>query len=181
MINDWIAAKGLHRGNQRMMPEGLRRELEAQIKEADHPRECVVDVMYALQKHYGYLSDDAVLEVASLLGMTPLEVDELATFYDFIYREPVGKYVIHACDGVVCWMLGEESVLEYLCRKLGVAVGETTADGLFTVLPTVCIGCCDHAPAVLVNGRFYGSLNPERIDAMMEELRRVPSPLVVDR
>jgi len=164
-----------------MMPEGLRKELEARIKEADHPRECVMDVMYALQKHYGYLSDEAVLEVASLLGMTALEVDELATFYDFIYREPVGKYVIHACDGVVCWMFGEESLLDYLCNKLNVTVGETTPDGLFTVLPTVCIGYCDHAPAVLVNGRFYGSLTPEKIDAMIEELKRVPSPLVADR
>jgi NADH-quinone oxidoreductase subunit E len=164
-----------------MMPEGLRRELEARIREADHPRESVVDVMYALQRHYGYLSDEAVLEVASLLGMTPLEVDELATFYDFIYREPVGKYVIHVCDGVVCWMFGEGSLLDFLCRKLNVAVGETTPDGLFTVLPTVCVGYCDHAPAVLVNGRFYGSLNPERIEAMIEELKRAPSPVVADR
>ncbi|MGE5840577.1 MAG: NADH-quinone oxidoreductase subunit NuoE [Deltaproteobacteria bacterium] len=164
-----------------MIPEALRRELEEQIKEADHPREAVVDVMYALQKHYGYLTDEAVHEAASLVGMTPLEVDELATFYDFIYRERVGKYVIHACDGVVCWMFGEESVLHYLCRKLKVAVGETTHDGLFTVLHAVCIGYCDHAPAVLVNGRFYGDLNPERIDAMIEELRRAAVPLVANR
>jgi len=164
-----------------MIPEGLRRELEARINEAEHPRECVVDVMYALQKHYGYLSDEAVQEVGSLLGMTPLEVDELATFYDFIYREPVGKYVIHACDGVVCWMFGQESVLHHLCKVLKVAVGETTPDGLFTVLPAVCIGDCDHAPSVLVNGRFHGSLNPERIDAIIEELRRAQPPLVKDR
>jgi NADH-quinone oxidoreductase subunit E len=164
-----------------MIPEVLRKELEARSKEAEHPRECAVDVMYAFQKHYGYLSDGAVQEVASLVGMTPLEVEELATFYDFIYREPVGKYVIHACDGVVCWMFGEESVLDYLCKRLKVRLGETTPDGLFTVLPTVCIGYCDHAPAVLVNGQFYGSLNPERIDAMIEELKRVQSPLVANR
>jgi len=164
-----------------MIPEALRRELEARIKEADHSRECAVDVMYALQKHCGYLSDEAVQEAASLLGMTALEVDELATFYDFIYREPVGKYVIHACDGVVCWMFGEESMLDYLCRILKVTVGETTPDGLFTVLPAVCIGDCDHAPAVLVNGRFYGSLNPERIDSMIEELKSAQPSLVEDR
>jgi NADH-quinone oxidoreductase subunit E len=163
-----------------MIPEALRKELEALIKEADHPRECVVDVMYALQKHYGYLNDQAVQATASLVGMTPLEVDELATFYDFIYREPVGKYVIHACDGVVCWMFGEGSLLDFLAEA-ELAVGETTPDGLFTVLPTVCVGYCDHAPAVLVNGRFYGSLNPERIEAMIEELKRVPPPLVADR
>src|SRR4030042_1071581 len=133
MINDWVAAKGQYWVNNLMIPDGLRRELEGRIKEADHPRECAVDVMYALQKHYGYLSDEAVQEVASLVGMTPLEVDELATFYDFIYREPVGKYVIHACDGVGCWMFGEESVVAYLCRKLGVRGGEITPDTLFTI------------------------------------------------
>ena len=80
--------------------------------------------MYALQGHYGYLNDEAVHEAAALLGMTPLEIEELATFYDFIYREPVGKFVIHVCDGVVCWMFHEGSVFDYLCKKLGVCAGE---------------------------------------------------------
>ena len=90
--------------------------------------------------------------------MTPLELEELATFYDFIYREPVGKFVIHVCDGVVCWMFHEGSVFDYLCQKLGVCAGEVTADGMFTVLPTACIGYCDHAPAMLINGVVYGPL-----------------------
>jgi NADH-quinone oxidoreductase subunit E len=164
-----------------MIPEVLRKELEGRIREADHARECAVDVMYALQKHYGYLSDEAVQEVASLLGMTPLEVDELATFYDFIYREPVGKFVIHLCDGVVCWMFGEESLMSYLCRKLGVKVGERSADGLFTVLPTACIGYCDYAPAMLVNGIPYGPLTPEKIDEILDQLRIEKPEPVIDR
>jgi len=87
-----------------MIPEPLLKKLQKQIAGSEHPRELAVDVMYALQHHYGYLSDEAVVEGAGLLGMTPLELEELATFYDFIYREPVGKYVIHVCDSAVCWM-----------------------------------------------------------------------------
>ena len=133
--------------------------------------------MYALQGHYGYLTDEAVLEAAELLNMTPLEIDELATFYDFIYREPVGKYVIHACDGVVCWMFGEESVVDFLCKTLHVNVGETTPDGLFTVLPSACIGYCDHAPAMLINGSPYVHLTPESLERILEDLRSRHPPL----
>jgi NADH-quinone oxidoreductase subunit E len=165
-----------------MLPEPLHDRLRKKIAEADHPRELVVDVMYAVQSHYGYLSDEAVFQVAELMGMTPLEVEELATFYDFIYRDPVGSFVIHVCDGVVCWMSHQAfSIFDYLLEKLGVTAGETTSDGLFTVLPTACFGYCDHAPAVLVNGRPYGPLTPEKIDEILEKLREEGSPSVPDR
>jgi NADH-quinone oxidoreductase subunit E len=164
-----------------MLPKKLAEVLQEKIAEEDHPRELVVDVMYAVQGHYGYLSDEGVHETAKLLGLTPLEVEELATFYDFIYREPVGKFVIHVCDGVVCWMCQEFSVLDYLCKRLGVHIGETTADGLFTVLPTACFGYCDHAPAMLINGVFYGPLTPEKIDEILEKLRTEHASLVIAR
>lgn len=165
-----------------MLPEHLHERLRRQIAEADHPKELVVDVMYTVQKHYGYLSDEAVFTVAELMGMTPLEVEELATFYDFIYREPVGKFVIHVCDGVVCWMCHNEfSVSHYLCEKLGVELGETTTDGLFTVLPTACVGYCDKAPAMLINGVLYGALTPEKIDEILGKLEKQDGTIVIDR
>jgi NADH-quinone oxidoreductase subunit E len=154
-----------------MIPEELKADLQRRAAEAEHLRELAVDVMYALQKHYGHLSDEAVHETAALLGMSPLEVEEIATFYDFIYREPVGKYVIHVCDSTVCWMQGHQSVLDHLCRELNIRPGETTPDGLFTVLPTCCLGYCDFAPAMLVNGKAYGPLTPQRIDEILKELR----------
>ena len=92
-----------------MLPAELKTSLAENIASVDHPRELVVDVMFAIQDQFGYLSDEAVEEVAKLLNMSPLEVEELATFYTFIYREPVGKYVIHVCDSVICWMDGYES------------------------------------------------------------------------
>ena len=154
-----------------MLPKELKKTLVEKITHADHPREMVVDVMLALQDHHGFLSDDAVEAVAALLGMSPLEVEELATFYTFIYREPVGKYVIHVCDSVICWMDGYESLKDYLCKKLDIAVGATTADGLFTLLPVCCIGYCDLSPAMLINRKVYGHLTPQKIDEILEKLK----------
>lgn len=154
-----------------MLSDKISEELRGQVAAAEHPRELAVDVMFALQAQYGYLSDVALEEAAALLGMTTLEVEELATFYTFIYREPVGKYVIHVCDSVICWMDGSESIRDYLCRKLAVNLGGTTADGLFTLLPVCCIGYCDRSPAMLINRKVYGPLTPEAIDVILEKLR----------
>jgi NADH-quinone oxidoreductase subunit E len=159
-----------------MLPKDLLESLQSQIATVEHPREVAADIMFALQQHYGYLSDEALHEGARLLGMTPLEMEELATFFDFIYREPVGKYVLHVCDGVVCWMNGYDRVVDYLSEKLNIKAGETTRDGLFTLLPTACIGYCDLSPAMLVNGRPYGPLTPEKIDEILQMLREKAPP-----
>lgn len=160
-----------------MLPTPLTEDLRQKIATAAHPRELAVDIMLALQAHVGYLSDAAVAEAADLLGMTPVEIDELATFYTFIYREPVGRYVIHVCDSVICWMNGADSLAEHLSRRLGIALGETTPDGLFTLLPVCCIGYCDRSPAMLVNRRVHGELTPEKIDAIIETCRQKSSKL----
>ncbi len=154
-----------------MIPEELEKSLKKHIEQVEHPRELVVDVMFAIQEHYGHLTDEGVQETARLLDMTPLEVEQLATFYTFIYREPVGKYVMHVCDSVVCWMDGYESVKDYLCQKLGIAPGETTPDGMFTLLTVCCIGYCDRSPAMLINRKAYGNLTAEKIDGILEKLK----------
>jgi len=154
-----------------MLPEDLKNSLKAKIAVVDHPREMVVDVMFAIQEHYGHLTEEGVVETAQFVGMSPLEVEQLATFYTFIYREPVGKYVIHVCDSVVCWMNGFETIKDYLSKKLGIADGETTRDGLFTLLPVCCVGYCDRSPAILINKKVYGPLTAEKIDEIIEELK----------
>ena len=154
-----------------MLSEELKKSLIDKIARVEHPRELVVDVMFALQEHYGFLSDELLEEAASLLNMTPLEMEELATFYTFIYREPVGRYVIHVCDSVICWMDGYESIRDYLTQKLGIQMGETTSDGLFTLLPVCCIGYCDRSPAILINRIVYGPLTPEKLDEILDKLR----------
>jgi NADH-quinone oxidoreductase subunit E len=164
-----------------MLPEELDQSLREMIAHADHAREMAVDVLYALQNHYGYLCDEAIEEAATRLGMTPLEVDELATFYDFFYREPVGRYVIHVCDGVVCWMHRVDGVFRHLQNVLGIEVGQTTPDGMFSILPTACIGDCQNAPGMLVNGKYYGKLTNEKIDSILARLREHGEEIVVCR
>jgi NADH-quinone oxidoreductase subunit E len=158
-----------------MLPNEIRESLIRQIAEAESPREKAIDVMYALQSHYGWMNDQAMRDASELLGMTPLELEEIATFYDYIYREPVGKFVIHVCDSTVCWMEGYQSVLDYLRSSLNVEIGGTTSDGLFTLLPVCCIGYCDRAPAMLVNRNVYGHLNPEKIDHILKKYRETAS------
>ena len=149
----------------------IRKDLGDKIATAEHPRELVVDVLFALQSHHGWLSDEAVADAAKMLSMTPLEVEELATFYTFLYREKVGRYVIHICDSLVCWMKGGENLKDYLCERLGVELGGTSADGLFTLLPVCCIGYCDRSPAMLVNRKVHGPLTREKIDGIIDSLR----------
>jgi NADH-quinone oxidoreductase subunit E len=154
-----------------MLPETLKSKLQERIQTVSHPREMAIDVIYALQAHYGYFNDQAVADAADLLGMTRLELEELATFYTFIYRQPVGRYVIHVCDSVICWMEGGHNLVDHLCAKLGIALGQTTADGRFTLLPVCCIGYCDRAPAILVNRKVHGPLTIESLDRLIDQLR----------
>jgi NADH-quinone oxidoreductase subunit E len=158
-----------------MITADLKENLRRKIASADHPRELAVDVVFTLQEHYRYLSDELLEEAAELLGMTPLELEEIATFYEYIYREPVGKYVIHVCDSAVCWMQNHQGVLDHLQQKLAISLGETTADGLFTLLPACCIGYCDRAPAMMINRRVYGELTVEKLDAILEGFRDIES------
>lgn len=154
-----------------MLPTNLKQTLTQQIQAAEHPCELAIDVMMAIQDHYGHLSDEAMEEAAAIVGVDPLKLDELATFYTFLYREPVGKYVIHVCDSVLCWMDGAESLADHLQRKLGVDLGETSQDGLFTLLPVCCIGYCDRSPAILINKQAYGPLTFDKLDEIIETLK----------
>jgi NADH-quinone oxidoreductase subunit E len=158
-----------------MLPETLKHELQEQIARVAHPREMAIDVINALQDHFGYFSDEAMAQAADLLGMSPLELDELATFYTFIYREPVGRHVILVCDSLICWMENGESLVAHLCGRLGIRMGETTADGLFTLLPVCCIGYCDRAPAILVDRKVHGPLTIASLDRLIDNLRESPS------
>jgi NADH-quinone oxidoreductase subunit E len=158
-----------------MIPDHLKNELERRVTSAITNREAAVDVMKELQRHYGWLTDEAVQEAADLLGLSPLQVEELATFYEMIYRRPVGRHVIHVCDSISCWSMGGDSLLKQFERLLGVTVGSTTADGTFTLLPCCCLGNCGKAPAVMVGERQFGPVTPETAQSLLAELRNTPS------
>ena len=104
------------------------------------------------------------------MHLTPLEIEELATFYDFIYREPVGKYVIHVCDGVVCWMFHEVRCLIIYARNWGSGRGRDRGRPVHGTCPPPVSAIATTLPAMLINGVMYGPLTPEKIDAILEKL-----------
>jgi NADH-quinone oxidoreductase subunit E len=155
-----------------MIPIELKNELQSRIAAAITNREAAVDVMKALQNHYGWLTDEAVVEAAELLGLSPLQVEELATFYEMIYRRPVGRQVIHVCDSISCWAMGGESLLQHIAGLLGIVVGETTQDGHFTLLPCCCLGNCGQAPTLMIGDKIYGKVSAERAFEIVNQERR---------
>lgn len=154
-----------------MFLEPLRTELKERIAGAITPREAAVDVLKRLQQEYGWLSDETVEQAAALLGLSPLQLDELATFYEMLYRRPVGRHVIHVCDSISCWSLGGETMLAHLSSQLGIQPGETTADGLFTLLPCCCLGNCGNAPTMMVGDRLHGDLTVAQINQLLDTYR----------
>ncbi|MGH8474181.1 MAG: NADH-quinone oxidoreductase subunit NuoE [Methylococcales bacterium] len=125
-----------------------------------------IEALKIVQKHRGWVSDDSLRQVAGLLEMSVDELDGVATFYNLIYRRPVGRKVILCCDSVSCWMLGSDRVREKISQRLGIEYGETTADGEYTLLPIVCLGACDHAPVVMVGEDLHHDVD----DARLEEI-----------
>jgi NADH-quinone oxidoreductase subunit E len=152
-----------------MIPAQLKTELEQHVAAAVTAREAAIHVMKELQRYYGWLTDEAVGEAAQLLGLSPLQVEELATFYEMIYRRPVGRRVIHVCDSISCWAMGGESLMQQLAERLGVAPGETTTDGMFTLLPCCCLGNCGDAPTMMIGDNLYGRLT---LETALEILQR---------
>ncbi|MBI1922187.1 MAG: NADH-quinone oxidoreductase subunit NuoE [Geobacter sp.] len=146
-----------------MIPESLKKELQARVASAITSREAAVDVMKELQRHYGWLTDEAVVEAAELLGLSPLQVEELATFYEMIYRRPVGEKVVHVCDSISCWAMGGETLLAHVAGRLGIKPGGSTADGMFTLLPCACLGMCGDGPAMMIGEALYGRVTPEMV------------------
>lgn len=144
-----------------MIPGNLKANLEQRVAVAVTAREAAVDVMKELQRHYGWLTDEALEEASRLLGLSPLQVEELATFYEMIYRRPVGRHVVHVCDSISCWASGGKTLLASLAHLLGIEPGSTTADGAITLLPCSCLGNCGEAPCMMIDEKQFGRMTPE--------------------
>jgi NADH-quinone oxidoreductase subunit E len=144
-------------------------EIKEEVKHSPTPRSVCVDALKVVQRHRGWISNDALGDVAELLDMSCAELDNVATFYNLIFREPVGEHVILVCDSVSCWLTGGETVIATLERKLGISPGQTTPDGKFTLLPTVCLGHCELAPVMMLDGMIVGNLTEQKIDEALAE------------
>ncbi len=150
-----------------MLTAEERKEIEADVALYPYRRAGTIEALKVVQRHRGWVSDESVKDVAELLGMTPDEVDGVATFYNLVFRRPVGRHVILLCDSVSCWVMGHDAIRDRLQARLGIRPGETTPDGRFTLLPTVCLGACDRAPAMMIDGDLHGGLDPGTIDAIL--------------
>lgn len=146
-------------------------EIEAIHAEAGRYPEksaAVIEALKIVQQQHGWVSDASVDDIAELLGMSAAQVDSVATFYNLIYRKPVGKKVIHYCDSVVCWMQGAEQNREFLSRRLGVELGATSADGEYTLLPIVCLGACDRAPVLMIGDETHFNADQNALSRILD-------------
>ncbi len=124
-----------------------------------------------MQRHRGYIPDDAIADVAAQLGLSPAELESVATFYSLLFRRPVGRHVVLLCDSVSCWIMGCEALRTALAERCGLRPGETSDDGRYTLLPVPCLGACDRAPAIQVDGDLHGNLDPDAVVAVLERYR----------
>ncbi len=146
-------------------------EIEAESANYQEKNSACIDALKIVQHHRGWVSDEGLKDVADHFGMTVEEMDAVATFYNLIYRKPVGRHVILLCDSVSCWVMGYEPIHKYLNQRLGIDFGGTTGDMRFTLLPVPCLGACDRAPAMMIDEDLHCDLDLQKIDRILEEYK----------
>jgi NADH-quinone oxidoreductase subunit E len=150
-----------------MLTESEILEIDHEIKLVPYKKAALIESLKIVQKHRGWISNESVEAIAGHLDISASEVDSVATFYNLIFRKPVGKHVILLCDSISCYVMGYQKIYEALHSKLNVRYGETTGDKRFTLLPNACLGCCDHAPALMIGEDLYRDVTVEQLDQML--------------
>jgi NADH-quinone oxidoreductase subunit E len=135
----------------------------------EDPGAATIEALKIVQEHRGWVSDESLEAAAAVVGVTPTQMEAVATFYNLIFRQPVGRHVIMICDSISCYLTGYEEILAYLKKTLKIEFGQTTADNRFTLLPICCLGNCDNGPAMRINTDYHGRLTPDKVDAILAE------------
>lgn len=138
-------------------------KIEHEAKKFPYRKAAAIEALLLIQKERRYIDNDILENIAHILDMSPSELDSIATFYNLIYRKPVGEKVVRICDSVSCYILGYEDVLTSIKEYLKVDFGQTTHDKKFTLLPAQCLGCCDKGPAMMINDELYCHLNKNNV------------------
>ncbi len=144
--------------------------VEAEAEKYPSRRAVLKSALRYCQEENGWISNNVVDAVAAYLGLTPIEVYEVATFYDMFYTRPVGRNQIRVCTNISCMLRGAETIMKYLKERLGVEVGGTTEDGRFTLFEAECLSACGTAPMLVCGDRYYEDLTVEKIDQMLSDL-----------
>jgi NADH:ubiquinone oxidoreductase subunit E len=140
----------------------------------EHPESYLIAVLHRIQQQNGYLSREAIDEVAQRLRVPTAFVSGVATFYHFFRLEPRGKFAISICLGTACFVKGADQILEAFRSELGIEMGETTKDGLFSMESTRCLGVCALAPVVTINDRVFSQVTPQQVPEMINQVKANP-------
>jgi NADH-quinone oxidoreductase subunit E len=157
-----------------VLSAATRAAITREVGRYPESRSALIPALRLAQDEAGYLSPAVLHEVAELVGEDANALASLASFYDMFYLAPVGRHVISVCHGFACYLNGGDHLIDYLVDKLGVPVGGTTADGLFTLQTMECLAGCGIAPMLLVDGTYHGPLTRETIDTILADLTNRP-------
>jgi len=152
-----------------MLSELERREIEQELAHYPDKRAACVEAMKVVQRHRSWLAHQSLKDLAEFLRMTPEELDGVATFYNLLFRKPVGRHVAFVCNSISCWVMGSQDLQTQVQNRLGVRMGETTEDGRFTLLPIVCLGACDHAPVMMVDTDLHENVASDQVEALLKQ------------
>ena len=155
-----------------MLSETLRKKFDQVIARYPVKRSAIVPLLLFAQDEIGYISDEAIEEIARRVEVRPIEVIEDIGYYSMLRRHPIGKYNFQVCTNVSCQLRGGEEIFSHCRQRLGIGHRETTADGLFSLEEVECLGACCGAPAMQVNYDYYENLTPQKIDGLIEDLRK---------
>jgi NADH-quinone oxidoreductase subunit E len=153
-------------------PETLRERINTIVSGSETRQSALIPVLREIQNEFGHLSNESMEEAAGILGLPPSSVQNVATFYTMFFRKPVGEHVIWLCRTLSCALRGAEHVEHHMCDRLGVRTGETTPDGKITLMEAECLASCGTAPVMLIDDKLEENLTKEKVDRLIEELRR---------
>jgi NADH-quinone oxidoreductase subunit E len=132
----------------------------------------VVPMLLYAQDEIGSVSQELIEEIARRVGVEPLKVDEVIGYYSMLHRKPLGKYHVQVCTNICCMLVGGQELFEHACKTLGIKNKQVTPDGLFSIEEVECMGACSWAPAIQVNYDFYHRITPDRLDQLIEDVRK---------
>jgi NADH-quinone oxidoreductase subunit E len=154
-----------------MISDERQQRFDDLVRRYPEKRSALIPILHEVQAEVGYLSPEAIEWVAAYLGLSPADVMSVASFYDMLNLEPVGKHMIYVCQNLSCALLGAERLIRHLESTLGIRMGETTPDGLISLKRMECLASCGTAPAIQIDGTFYEKMTPKKLDHLLERLR----------
>ncbi len=155
----------------REFSEKTKKKIEEIVARYPQKEAAILPILHITQQEFGSISAEEEKLVARILGIKPISVRELVTFYTMLSRESLGKYHIQVCSNLSCSLLGAGNFVDYLVEKLGIEPGETTPDKKFTLSKVECLGACERAPCMLINFNYYGEMDPKKVDEILDGLK----------